>query len=124
MNGASATAADLEAAYTPGDTITFQAADPATNPTADVTLTNAPLQGQIDNFNDALDTYQIMSANKLDVLADILYAPSPPNQYFIGVGNQVNFAAWEARLTSLNTADNDLDDIVTLASSGGFFNTR
>lgn len=75
VNGnANAGPADLEAAFSPGDTVTYRLADANSSTSEALTLTDANLKGRIDNVDTAADTYDVLAADNTTVLDTVNYA--------------------------------------------------
>ena len=119
--------AEFEAALTPGDTIVFQPGSTSPAVTESITLTNAPLQGQLFAINIDSDLYGIYATDKATLLALVGYTTpgTPPltNQYFIN-GIQRSLAQWEAEAADVNVGAGELDDTILVEPAGSFRNHR
>lgn len=117
----------FEAALTPGDRITFQPGSTSPAITEVVSLTNAPLSGQLYAIAPAIDLYGVYAEDDETLLALVVYTapgtPPLPNRYFIN-GVERTLAEWEAEVAAVNVARTDLDDQITVDTSGGARNHR
>jgi hypothetical protein len=117
----------FEAAVTAGDRITFQPGSTSPAITEVLTLTNAPLEGQLYAINPAIDLYGVYADDDATLLALVNYtAPGSPartNHYFIN-GTELTLAQWEAQAADVNVSSGDLDDTILVELTASNRNHR
>ncbi|MCU1484035.1 MAG: Alkaline phosphatase [Actinomycetia bacterium] len=106
LNGVVSSEGAIEAAYSPGDTITFRAADDPSGTAQQLALTDANLAGAVkastidtsENPPNA-NTYEVLAQNGTSVLAKVSYADGADLYKVNGVDKTL--AEFEAELTAI-----------------------
>lgn len=114
LNGATASEAEVEAAYSAGDEIKFRAADSGSGTTQRFELTNANLAGAVskDSINtgdsanpppgsEPANSYAVLARNGTTELDTVTYADGSNDTYTVN-GVVVNLAAFEAELNAID----------------------
>jgi putative cell wall-binding protein len=125
VNGGSSTKAAFEAAYSPGDLISYNGADTATGTAERVELVDQPIAGPIPqtgiNTGTAPPnnkTYQVLATNGFTVLTTVTYNTSTAadNVYVLN-GASTDLAGFEAVLSKIASGDLAGSVMVTKAGS-------
>lgn len=134
VNGQLATEAEFEAKYSPGDDITYQAADSDSGTTQRLTLVDRPLSGKVDaesiRTEDSAsapaagtpgNSYAVLGDDGETELARVVYVDdedATANTYFVN-GTAVTLEAFEAELEAIKAGQKVGNVIVQGAGSGG-----
>jgi hypothetical protein len=132
VNGANATESDFEAAITAGDTVVFQAGDPATSTVQTIALTNSTpdksVTGVMKDVQVGANTYDVVNAAGGVIYDNLQYVAPPPAdfggfapRYFVkapnGTESEVTLVQWEGYLNKIAAAPTAIANITVLGTA-------
>jgi hypothetical protein len=106
VDGVLSTEAEFEAAYSPGDDVSYTPADAATSTVERISLVNQPLAGLVDDINTGADTYDVENQAGGVIYDNLNYTAAifgGTDRYFVN-GTEVTLVAFETALTNCAAA--------------------